>query len=120
MRNVPWIDSPLPQKLGPLPASRWATTLFASSRALLFIQSLEPRNLRKVAGVPPGRPAQSALRCEASIEGSRQADREDGKERFDLDSPDGRLAALEALGVIRYNEELAKTTRREMVVAMRS
>jgi len=37
--------------------------------------------------------------------------------RFDLDSPEGRLAALEVLGVIRYNEELAKTTSREMVVA---
>ena len=37
--------------------------------------------------------------------------------RFDLDSPEGRLAALEALGVIRYNEELAKTTSRETVVA---
>ncbi len=37
--------------------------------------------------------------------------------RFDLNSPDGQLAALEALGVIRYNEELAKTTSREMVVA---
>ena len=37
--------------------------------------------------------------------------------RFDLDSPDGRRAALEALGVIRYNEELAKTTSRKMVVA---
>jgi hypothetical protein len=82
--------------------------------------SVGARNLRKVAGVPPGRPAQIALRCEAGVERSRQADREDGKERFDLDSPDGRLAALEALGVIRYNEELAKTTRREMVVAMRS
>ena len=37
--------------------------------------------------------------------------------RFDLDSPEGRLAALEVLGVIGYNEELAKTTSREMVVA---
>ena len=37
--------------------------------------------------------------------------------RFDLDLPEGRLAALEVLGVIRYNEELAKTTSREMVVA---
>jgi hypothetical protein len=37
--------------------------------------------------------------------------------RFDLDSPEGGLGALEALGVIRYNEELAKTTSRETVVA---
>jgi hypothetical protein len=37
--------------------------------------------------------------------------------RFDLDSPEGRLEALAALGVIRYNEELAKTTSREKVVA---
>ena len=37
--------------------------------------------------------------------------------RFDLDSPEGRLAALEVLGVIRYNEELAKTTSQGMVVA---
>ena len=43
--------------------------------------------------------------------------REDRKVRFDLNSPEGRLAALEVLGVIRYNEELAKTTSREMVVA---
>ena len=77
----------------------------------------EPEKPRKVAGVPPGRPAQIALRCEEGFERSRQADREDGKVRFDLDSPDGRRAALEALGVIRYNEELAKTTSREMVVA---
>jgi len=78
---------------------------------------LEPRNLRKVAGVPPGRPAPIALRYEAGVERSPQADREDGKVRFDLDSPEGRLAAFEALGVIRYNEELAKTTSRETVVA---
>jgi hypothetical protein len=37
--------------------------------------------------------------------------------RFDLDSPEGRLAALAALGVIRYNEELAKNTGREKLVA---
>ena len=37
--------------------------------------------------------------------------------RFDLDSPGGRLAALATLGVIRYNEELAKTTGRDTVVA---
>jgi hypothetical protein len=37
--------------------------------------------------------------------------------RFDLDSPEGRLAALAALGVIRYNEELGKTTSQETVVA---
>jgi hypothetical protein len=36
---------------------------------------------------------------------------------FELDSPEGRLAALAVLGVIRYNEELAKTTSRETVVA---
>ena len=36
--------------------------------------------------------------------------------RFDLNSPEGQLAALEVLGVIGYNEELAKTTSREMVV----
>jgi hypothetical protein len=41
----------------------------------------------------------------------------DGKVAFDLDSPEGRLAALADLGVIRYNEELAKTTSREKVVA---
>jgi hypothetical protein len=40
------------------------------------------------------------------------------KVRFDLDSPQGRLAALEALGVPRYNEELAKCASREDVVAM--
>jgi hypothetical protein len=56
--------------------------------------------------------------CDAKrVERSRPADREDGKLRFDLDSPGGRLAALEALGVIRYNDELAKTTSREKVVA---
>jgi hypothetical protein len=37
--------------------------------------------------------------------------------RFDLDSPEGRLEALAVLGVIRYNEELAKNTSREKVVA---
>ena len=36
---------------------------------------------------------------------------------FDLDSPEGRLAALEVLGVFGYNEVLAKTTSREMIVA---
>jgi hypothetical protein len=37
--------------------------------------------------------------------------------RFDLDSSEGRLAALEALGVTRYNEELTKRASREDVVA---
>jgi len=37
--------------------------------------------------------------------------------RFNLDSPEGRLAALEALGVRRYNEEMAKRASRENVVA---
>jgi hypothetical protein len=37
--------------------------------------------------------------------------------RFDLESPEGRLAALETLGVIRYNEELAKAPSRETIVA---
>jgi hypothetical protein len=36
--------------------------------------------------------------------------------RFDLDSPAGRLAAFETLGVTRYNEELAKRASRETVV----
>ena len=107
----------LPRNLRPLPAPVGQRPFLCRPRPCCSTQSLETRNVRKVAGVPPGRPAQIALQCEAGVERSRQADREDGKVRFDLDSPEGRLAALEVLGVIRYNEELAKTTSREMVVA---
>jgi hypothetical protein len=107
----------LPQNLRPLPAPVGQRPFLCRPRPCCSTQSLETRNLRKVAGVSPGRPAQIALQCEAGVGRSRQADREDGKVRLDLDSPEGRLAALEVLGVIRYNEELAKTTSREMVVA---
>ena len=35
---------------------------------------------------------------------------------FDFDSPEGRLAARAALGVTRYNQEMAKRASRENVV----
>ena len=36
---------------------------------------------------------------------------------FDLNSPEGRIAALNALGVKQYNEEMAKRASRENVIA---
>jgi hypothetical protein len=67
--------------------------------------------------VPPGRRAQIALRCEAKCWRYLPSQPEYETVRFDLDSPEGRLAALETLGVIRYNEELAKAPSRETIVA---
>jgi hypothetical protein len=40
-----------------------------------------------------------------------------GKVSFDLNSPEGRIAALNALGVREYNEEMAKRASRENVIA---
>jgi hypothetical protein len=71
-RNAAWIDGPLIYSvkvvLGPLPALVEQRPLFASAEACCSTAPLETRNLRKVAGVPPGRPAQIAFRCEAGVE----------------------------------------------------
>ena len=72
---------------------------------------------QKAAGVLPGRRPQAAFAMRTGKALGVISPRDDGKVRFDLDSPEGRLAALEALGVTRYNEEMARQASRERVVA---